>query len=125
MNNSVFVDANVLLESFLKGRKQDLKAQEYIASHDVVISPLTAHLFVYFGQKDGLILDVLFDLLKKHRFTDCGTTEVMWAVHNIQGNDFEDALQVACAVTNKCESFVTLDKNLAKRYKNFIKIDLL
>ncbi len=125
MNNSVFVDANVLLESVLKGRKHALKAQEYIGSHDVVISPLTAHLFVYFGQKDGIVLEALLDMLTKHRFTDCGSAEVTWAIHNIQSNDFEDALQVACAVTNKCKALATLDKNLASRYKKFITIKLL
>jgi len=125
MNNSVFVDANVLLESFLKDRKGAEKAQKYIASHDVVISPLTAHLFVYFGQKDGISLEVLLGLLKSHRVTDCGNAEVMWAVHNIQGNDFEDALQVACAVVNNCKTFVTFDKNLANRYKKFILMKLL
>lgn len=125
MNDSVFIDANVLLESLLKDRKKAEKAQKYITSHDVVISPLTAHLFVYFGRKDGISLEVLLDMLTKHRFTDCGTTEVLWAAKNHQNDDFEDALQVACAVINQCKFFATFDKNLAKQYKEFIKIKLL
>jgi len=125
MNDTVCLDANVLLESILKNRKHALKAQRYISSHNVVISPLTAHLFVYFGQKDGIALEVLFDLLSKHSFTDCGTTEVRWAIKNQKGGDFEDALQIACAITSQCKSFATFDKNLAQRYNEFITIDSL
>ena len=125
MSNTVCLDASVLLESVLQGRRKASKAQQYIGSHDVIISPLTAHLFIYFGQKDGLSLDVLLDLLLKHRFTDFGTVEILWAAKNYQGEDFEDALQIACALTSHCKEFVTFDKDLAKKYKNFIAVTLL
>ena len=125
MNNIVCLDASVLLESVLQGRKNVSKAQQYIESHNVIISPLTAHLFIYFGQKDGLNLDLLLDLLLKHQFTDLGTTELLWAAKNCQDKGFEDALQIACALTSHCTEFVTFDKDLAKRYKSFIAITLL
>ncbi|MGH7158284.1 MAG: hypothetical protein ACREGD_04430 [Candidatus Saccharimonadales bacterium] len=47
------------------------------------------------------------------------------AFKRLEGNDFEDALQVACAVREGCKRFVTLDGGLAKKYKPDIKIDLL
>ena len=125
MSNTVCLDASVLLESVLKGRRNASKAQQYIGSHDVMISPLTAHLFIYFGQKDGLSLDVLLDLLLKHRFTDFGTVEIIWSAKNHQGEDFEDALQIACALTSHCKEFVTFDKDLAKKYKKYIVVNLL
>lgn len=124
-NNAVFIDANVLLETVLKGRRHAEKAQKYISSRSVVISPLTAHLFVYFGQKDGLENNLLLAMLTNHRFTDFGTPQVMWAIRNYQDNDFEDALQVACAVLEGCQTFVTFDRKLAQRYQKFINIHLL
>jgi len=125
MNKTVCLDASVLLESILRGRRNASKAQQYIGSHDVMISPLTARLFIYFGQKDGLSLDLLLDLLLKHRFTDFGTVEILWAAKNHQGKDFEDALQIACALTSHCKEFVTFDKDMAKKYKKFITVTLL
>ena len=44
-----------------------------------------------------------------------------WARKNEQGKDFEDALQMACAVRNSCEQFVTLDKGFAKKYQGLVK----
>ena len=125
MNDPVCLDASVLLESVLKGRRNASKAQQYISSHNIMISPLTAHLFIYFGQKDGLSLDLLLDLLLKHQFTDFGTVELIWSAKNHQGEDFEDALQIACALTSHCKKFVTFDKDLAKKYQKFIAIQLL
>src|ERR1035438_5014189 len=101
-NEGTFIDTNVLLETVLKDRQYAEKAQEYISSRDVIISPLTAHLFVYFGKKDGLKLDLLLEMLAKHRFTDFGTNEVIWAIKNHQSDDFEDSLQIACALLQGC-----------------------
>lgn len=120
-----FIDANVLLETVLKDRKYAEKAQRYVGSNNTIISPLTAHLFVYFGKKDGLEIKVLLDMLTKHRFTDFSTHQIMWAVQNLQDNDFEDALQIACAVLQGCQKFVTFDKKLAQNYQHFINIDVL
>ena len=124
-DEAVFIDANVLLESVLRGRKHTTKAQQYINSHAIIISPLTAHLFVYFSEKDGLGMDAVLNMLSKHRFTDFGTAEIMWAIHNHQGDDFEDAIQVACAVASNCKTFVTFDKELAQRYQGFITVQVL
>lgn len=124
-DEAVFIDTNVLLESVLRDRKHALKAQQYIGTHEVVISPLSAHLFVYFGKKDGLELDILLTMLLKHRFTDFGTGEVIWAVKNLRGDDFEDALQVACALSCGAKTFVTFDNKLAQNYREFISVDVL
>jgi predicted nucleic acid-binding protein len=125
VGNAVFIDANVLLEAILLNRLRTEKARDYIGSHQVVISPLSAHLFAYFGQKDGMSLELLLGLLSEHRFTDIGSAETMWAIRNHQGNDFEDALQVASAVLAGCKQFVTLDRSLAQHYGQFIEMVLL
>lgn len=124
-DTAVFIDANVLLESVLSGRRNAEKAQQYISSHNIVISPLTAHLFAYFGQKDGLKLDLVLNMLSKHRFTDFGMDEVVWAINNHPGGDFEDALQVSCAITSGSQKFATFDKRLAQNYQAFITMDVL
>jgi len=121
----VFLDANVVLESTLKDRPQKNAAQKYLAAHRSVISPLTAHLVMYFGQKDGLRQDALTSLLKMHSYADLGTREVSWALEHCQGTDFEDALQIACALGGGAASFATLDEKLAKRYQEFIPVTLL
>lgn len=41
------------------------------------------------------------------------------------GYDFEDALQIACCLNNDITTFITLDKNLKKRFSRFQKIKLV
>lgn len=117
---AVFVDANVLLETVLKDRQYAAVAADYINSNNIVISPLSAHLLVHFGLQDGLELGFLLTILKQHRFTALSPSEVQWAIANCQGSDFEDALQIACAVGHNCREFVTFDKRLVNRYQDFI-----
>ena len=40
-------------------------------------------------------------------------------------NDLEDAMQIACAIENNVDVFLTADKNLAKRYGHLLKIKLV
>jgi predicted nucleic acid-binding protein len=51
--------------------------------------------------------------------------DAQWAFMNFQGKDFEDALQVACALREDCSSFATLDELLAKKYKKDMTVWLL
>lgn len=124
-NELVFLDANVLLELILRKRRLTAVVQQFIHENQTVISPLSAHLAFYFGQKDGLQKEYIFEILKNFQYTEFGANEVMWAMENCQDNDFEDALQVACAVLNGAKLFVTIDKKLAKKYQQFINIQLL
>ena len=121
---STFLDTNFLLEVLLPGRPKAKVAAKY-AQRESVVSPLAAHLYVYFGKKEGFPLDSLMRNLSLLKFTDLGNAQVRWAVTNCQGDDFQDALQVACAVTYGSEEFVTLDNSLAQRYSKFIKVKLL
>jgi predicted nucleic acid-binding protein len=121
---STFLDTNVLLEVLLPGRPKAQIAAKY-ALRESVVSPLTAHLYIYFGTKEGFPLASLMRSLTLLKFTDLGDAQVRWAISNCQSDDFEDALQVACAVTYGSEEFVTLDKSLTQRYGKFIKMKLL
>jgi predicted nucleic acid-binding protein len=125
-SQAVFADANVLLEATLQGRRSAQAAQDYLGtSGSIIVSPLSAHLMVYFGQKDGLELPFLLGQLAQFKFTDFGAAEIAWAFQNHQDNDFEDALQVACAVLSHAQKMVTFDKQLAQKYRKFINIDAL
>ncbi len=121
---SVFLDANILLEVLLPGRPKATLASSY-ARNEAVVSPLSAHLYVHFGKKEGYSVNALCNRLALLNYTSLGKAEIHWAISNCQDDDFEDALQVACAVLDGCELFVTLDKFLAHKYQKFIDIKLL
>jgi predicted nucleic acid-binding protein len=120
----IFLDANILLEVLLPGRPKAALAESY-AKQESVVSPLSAHLYAYFGKKEGYSIEVLTGQLALLNYTDLGGDEVRWAIANCQGEDFEDALQIACAVISGCELFVTLDKPLAQQYQKFISMKVL
>ena len=124
-NTAVFADANVVIEASLPARKQTEKARRYLASHPTVISPLSAHLLVYVGIKAHVPFDLLLRMLKTQHYTQFGSDEIQWALANHENKDFEDALQVACAVIHGCRQFVTFDRVLTKRYGQFIDIRVL
>ena len=121
---SVFLDANILLEVLLPGRQKAALADRYV-QNEAVVSPLSAHLYAYFGTKEGFSIETLTKQLALLNYTKLGDDEVRWAIANCQDDDFEDALQVACAVISGSELFVTLDNPLAQKYQKFIKIKVL
>jgi predicted nucleic acid-binding protein len=123
---STFLDANVLLELLLPGRAKTAAARQLVAhASGIVISPLTAHLYVHFGRKGGVSIHKLLQDVGRYNYTAFGVREITWAVANRQNDDFEDSLQVACAVLHGCARFVTLDAALAGKYRNLIDMKLL
>ncbi len=121
-----FFDANVLLEILLPERSNpDRAIQALRAASAQVVSPLTVHLYAHFGQKQGFELSQLLEDVSKYLISELGANEVAWAIKNHQGSDFEDALQVACALTSNAQVFVTFDKKLAENYQKFIKVKVL
>lgn len=126
-DGAVFLDANVLLEIILDRPKvsvarkllKDLTQKPYI-------SALTAHLVVHFGQ-EIVDLPVLRSFLEDYKLLPLEVADFEWAFINTNGLDFEDGLQVAIAVKNGCDSFLTFDKDLAKVYANLptLKVQFL
>lgn len=118
-------DANVLLETLLEGRKKTAAATAaLIQAEEAAISALSVHLYVYFGQKEGYTLVDLLQDLQSYPVLAIDQLTTRWAAENHQGNDFEDALQIASAVLAGCDTFVTFDTQLAKNYGRFIDIQL-
>lgn len=123
----IFIDANILVE-IIHGRQRFDDAVKFVRRHagTLAISPLTAHLVMYFGRKiaDQTSLE---QLLSDYTILPMSQDEVNWAFSHIRDDDFEDALQLACAIHGGCDLFVTLDEQLAQRYRTLpdIKIKLL
>lgn len=123
-----FFDVNVLLEVLLAGRKkQHIAETALFRAHEAYISPLSAHIYVRFGQKEQHDTNQLLKDLESFNVIPMDEDTVHWATLNRRDDDFEDALQVGCAIINGCENFYTFNKKLAKRYDNLptLKVHLL
>lgn len=123
---STFFDANVLLEILIAQRPGKTAAIAALGeAKKAFISPLSVHLYVYFGKKEGYPVTQLSEEVLAYQITDMGPAVVQWAISHCKDDDFEDALQVGCAVMEGCNKFVTFDSKLAKRYSSYIDIQLL
>lgn len=125
--SKIFLDANILLEAVMF-RSAKLKADKVIRNNrgSIYISALTAHLVIHFGVK-VVELNVLKQFLLDFEIISLSRSDFNWAFTNVKDNDFEDALQLATAIKEGCEKFITFDKNLYKRYKSLkqIKVELV
>lgn len=123
----IFLDANVILEILLE-RKNDKVARRFIKNNagHLAISALTAHLVVHFGSK-VVDLPILRQFLGDYYMLEMTYMDFDWAFNNARSSDFEDALQLAIAIRNGCNEFVTFESQLYKVYKDLptIKVKLL
>jgi predicted nucleic acid-binding protein len=118
----MYLDANILLEILLS-RLNEKSARKLLEeqSDEIFISTLTAHLVTHFG-KSIVELPILRTFLADYTLLSLKANDFEWAFTNARDNDFEDALQLAVAIRNGCEEFVTFDKHLAELYKDLIQI---
>lgn len=114
----IFLDANILLEILLE-RKNDKVARRFIKNNagHLAISALTAHLVVHFGSK-VVDLPILRQFLGDYYMLEMTYMDFDWAFNNARSSDFEDALQLAIAIRNGCNEFVTFESQLYKVYKD-------
>ncbi|MEI9913608.1 MAG: PIN domain-containing protein [Candidatus Saccharibacteria bacterium] len=121
----ILIDANVLLEVIL--RRAHAKACEQLLINDKnkAISTLTLDLVMYFVERDKLEWEPVKVFLESFSWLPITDSDAQWAFMNFKGNDFEDALQVACAIREGCSRFITLDVPLSKKYAQNIAIDLI
>lgn len=123
--NSIFLDANILLEVIL-GRSKEQSARRFIKTHsdNLRISALTVHLVVHFGQTI-VDLTTLRKFLSDYEVLSLDSADFEWAFINIRGKDYEDALQLAVAIRNGCNKFVTLDKSVSSLYSALPSIETM
>ena len=124
MASRYFLDANILLE-ILYDRPMLPAVKKLLIKHQgaVYISPLTVHLVFHFGLKMTNFKNIQ-TLLSDYQILPLDAHDVNWAMVNIRDNDFEDALQLAVAIRNGCDEFITLDKKLVDTYKGLPVIDV-
>jgi predicted nucleic acid-binding protein len=118
MVSKVFLDANVLLEVLMdRPRKSDVR--KYLLKYEgsLFVSALSAYIVYYIGIKVA-DLPALQAFLSDYEILPTQGANFEWAFQNARNSDFEDALQVATALKNGCDLFLTLDKKLASAYGN-------
>jgi len=121
----IFIDANVLLEVILKRVRSKACEQVLINDKNKAISILTVDLVMYFVERDKLEWEPVKTFLESFSWLPFTDSDAQWAFANFEGDDFEDALQVACAIREGCSRMVTLDRSLSKKYSQSIAIDLV
>ncbi|MEI7674710.1 MAG: PIN domain-containing protein [bacterium] len=121
----IFIDANVLLEVILKRVRAKACEQLLINDKNKAISTLTLDLVMYFVERDKLEWEPVKIFLESFSWLPVTDSDAQWAFTNFKGDDFEDALQVACAIREGCTRFATLDGPLSKKYTKNIAIDLI
>ena len=67
----------------------------------------------------------LYELTKQYVVCDLNDSILEKARIICKDNDFEDAVQVATALEYKIEVLLTADKNLAKKYSEYLQIILV
>lgn len=118
LKSMVFLDTNVILEIILQNRPKQAQVITYLENlnETTAVSMLSVHLIKHFGRK-AQIDDALLDaVIVENELLSLTKDDYQWAELNEKGNDYEDALQIAVALNNGCNKFVTLDKKLTKQY---------
>lgn len=121
----VFVDANVVLEVIERRTHADACEKMLRNSEEKAISLLTLDLVMYFLERDKIAWEPVRVFLESFAWLPITDADAQWAFAHFKGEDFEDALQVSCAIRENCHEFTTLDKSLAKKYANVLRVELL
>ena len=120
---NVFLDANILLEILFKRSKYDKVVDSLNSMQDAnfYISALSVDIVMYFVEQQKQSKDVAWQFLDCYNVLDLKFQDLSWAKDNDMG-DFEDALQVGCAIRGKCDLFITLDKNIEPKLGKYISV---
>ncbi len=123
----IVIDANIALE-ILELRRFYEAVLKRLAQHQdeqIAVSSLTVSTAFYLAERHKIPLgrvETFFEPCKIFSVTD---VDVLWALAHYRGNDFEDALQVAAAIREQCDLFLTLDAGIAKKHGELLNIMLI
>ena len=122
----ICLDANILIEVIL-GRKKATACRELIqrTTDDIAITILSLDLVMYYAEKNKLSLAPIEQFLRTFIWLAIVESDVDKAFKRYTDDDFEDALQISCALRESCTKFVTLDSALAKKYAKDISVTRL
>lgn len=123
----IVLDTNVVLEILEKRLRLNptVRLLAHYKDFDSSITTLTLSNVFYILEKKPNKLKMIEKHLKAYRIISVTPDDATWAFNRYGGQDFEDALQVAAAIREKCQAFLTLDKQLQAKYKQFMHIDLI
>ena len=118
----IFLDANILLEMLLPGRKNKEAVYKWLSNNKkrYVISMLTVHLVLHFGLEEKMTLTELQSFLYNYPKTSLTPEDYIKALAILKDDDHEDALQLATAERVDCTEIVTLDKKFISNYQHRI-----
>ncbi len=118
--NMVFLDADILIELVVPGRAKYIQVSNLLKNYqEAAMSTLTAHLCWHFGRQAGVSDDLIATVIDSITLLSIEPDDYYWARRNERGKDFEDVIQLACSIRSNCVPFITLDKNLTKRYAGY------
>ena len=121
----ICVDANVVLE-LVQRRHRAAACEQFLSGvQDAAISTLTLDVVMYFVERDKLDTERIRQFLDNFLWLPVTEADMHWAFEHYSTKDFEDAVQVACALRERCSKFVTLDQGLARTYADQISITLI
>jgi predicted nucleic acid-binding protein len=120
---TLFLDTNVVLELLFKRQQVPILLPKLEQYNQVYISFLTVHLIYHFGKKIQLEDWELNFILSRFKILNQGSNTYETAKQICKDQDFEDALQLACAIEGNIKDVITLDEKMKKLYSayfNFI-----
>jgi predicted nucleic acid-binding protein len=125
----VAVDANIILE-LIENRSRAAEVQNVIAYYandgeGFAVSTLSVGHVFYLAEAHKVSMKRVEELVQQYKLYDVVAADVEWALLHYKGKDFEDALQIAAALREKCAVFLTIDALLARKYSKFLDIKLI
>lgn len=120
--HSAFLDVYILMEIFFH-RSQAGTVAQWLDSNGktLVTSALAVDLVMYFIERKHQSKDLGRQFLQQYQVLSLTANDVNWAYQHDAG-DFEDALQIACALRHGCQQFVTLNHKVRPMYGQYIDI---
>lgn len=123
----IVVDTNIVVE-ILEKRSKLPAVLDYLRQNqdeEVAVSTLTLSNVFYLLASHKADISTAEPLLRSYKIISVTAEDADWAFAHYKGTDFEDALQVAAARREACSAFVTIDRQLAKKYDAFLPVELI
>lgn len=123
----IILDTNIVLEILEKRDRYHatIRALNRYKREKNAVTTLTLSNVFYMTERHKSAFMTAEKLLKTYKIVGVTPQDAEWAFGHYKGKDFEDALQVAAALREKCTVFLTIDSSLAKKYGKYLAIDLI
>jgi predicted nucleic acid-binding protein len=116
------LDINIIIDIIIQ-RSRAEKIQKLLKDYDLFINPSIIDTVYYMINKDSKIPNHVFrKAMGSYHICNVSGNTVELAFDIAAENDLEDALQVACALDNNVENFVTADRQIKKLYGKKINV---